>query len=325
MHVTSPPFPPVVLPPLAPGYAWTLTPHGWCPMPYAGPPLAPMPATPPALAAPSPPSPRSLPAAPSPPAPSSTAAPPTPSPSSLALTADLLADIPPEVRALGREDGRVGIGLGDLVEARIALADARRATIATMLRYGPAPSDPAQVRTWLATLLRDRPDVLAAWRQCADTHAQSRRASQALTAAVQLATGAATPHHGPHAPPVDPSPRERPPARALTAAQLAAAAQLYDRDPAVARALTACAKAGERMHNVATLLVTALARHGPGPEETAARDAWTSAIAERDSEVAITLALTVTALDATDRAAAQLSEALAPHAARAPPRHAPSA
>ena len=46
MHVTPSPSTsaPVVLPPLAPGYAWTLTPHGWCPAPYDGPPLAPVPA-----------------------------------------------------------------------------------------------------------------------------------------------------------------------------------------------------------------------------------------------------------------------------------------
>src|SRR5690606_20943393 len=46
MHVTPLPSTsaPVVLPPLAPGYAWTLTPHGWCPAPYDGPPLAPVPA-----------------------------------------------------------------------------------------------------------------------------------------------------------------------------------------------------------------------------------------------------------------------------------------
>ena len=139
MHAPSPPFPVVVLPPLAPGYAWTLTPHGWCPMPYGGPMLAPMPATPRAPSTEAP----ALPPASSPPASPSTSA-TRPTDPSTTDTADPLADVPPAVRALAEQDGRVACALGNLVEARLAQDDARRGTLAAMERYGPIPRDPAQ-------------------------------------------------------------------------------------------------------------------------------------------------------------------------------------
>jgi hypothetical protein len=304
MHAASPPFPVVVLPPLAPGYAWTLTPYGLCPMPYNGPALAPMPATArtPSTSTEAP----ALPAASSCPAPSPD-------------TADPLADVPPAVRALADHDGRVAYALGELFEAREAQADARCTTFAVMARYSPIPSDPAEARALLVQLVRDRPDVRAAWIRYEHARAASERAAEALTAAVQPHTAHGSERHNPPPPAAEPSPPESTAAPQLDAAQLDTAAQLRARDPAVARALDAHTEAMEHAQATAETFAAALAPHGPGPEEPSARATWVRALAERKPVVAIAVGAMLAALTATEQTAAQLAAALAPYGARAPP------
>ena len=306
MHALSPPSAPVVvLPPLAPGYAWTFTPHGWCPMPYDGPTLAPRPATPRARST-------STEAPALPPA----SAPPT---SSTTDTADPLADVPPEVRARGQHDGRVACALGYLVEARQAHRAARRALGAAMKRHGPIPSDPAQVHARLVQLVRDWPDVRDAWIRYEHAYRASERAAQALTAAVQPPAALGSERHDPPAAAAEPSPPEPRAAAQLDAAQLDAAAQLRNRDPDVARALDAHTEAMEHARATAETFAAALAPHGPGPEEPDARATWVRDLAERNPVVAIAVVATLAALTAAEHTAAQLAAALGPHAARAPP------
>lgn len=322
MHVASPPSALVVFPPLAPGYAWTLTPQGWRPMPYAGPVLVPIPETPPPVAAP----------APSPPAlapPSSTPAPSTSAPSSPApaptLTADPLADVPPAVIALAARDALVSRALGNLVEARRAQSESLRTVVKTLSRYGRFPRDRIQAIAWVGRLICERPDVAPILRACQATIAESQRAFQALIEAVLPHVTGANHREGP--PPVvtAAAPPERAPVCGLDAAQLDAATHLRERDPAVARALDAHTEAMERAHATAATCAAALDRHGPGPNDPAARAARVDALAARDPAVAVALAAALASIEAADRTAAQLAEALAPYTARAPPEHAPSA
>ena len=308
MHPPSPPSASVVvLPPLAPGYAWTFTPHGWCPMPYDGPTLAPRPATPPTPA---------LSTSTEAPALPSASLPPT---SSTTDTADPLADVPPAVRALAEQDGRVAIALGDLVEARRAEAEARRITFAAVKRHGPIPKHPGHAGALLAQLIRDDPDVRDTWIRYVNACSASRRAAQALTATADLYATSRSGRHDTTPAAAEPSPPEPPAAAQLDRAQLDAAAQLRDHDPAVARALDAHTEAMEHARATAETFAAALAPHGPGPEEPGARATWVRDLAERNPTVAIAVGATLAALTAAEQTAAQLAAALGPHTARAPP------
>ena len=270
MHVTPSPSTsaPVVLPPLAPGYAWTLTPHGWCPAPYDGPPLAPVPAprpttpaTPQAvlraalfdLAARDPrlarsaarmlakvwQRPSTAPPAPLVPATSSpatsitAAAPSTPAASSTTDTADPLADVPPSVVALAEQDGLVARALGNLAEARQTRTEARRTAIQTIRRYGPIPREHERAAPWLAQLYRERPEVAEALRAYGRAAEESERAARALAAAVQPHATDTSGRHGPPSTAAEPSTPEPTPPPRLDAAQLDAATQLRERDPTV--------------------------------------------------------------------------------------------
>ena len=358
MHVTPPPSTsaPVVLPPLAPGYAWTLTPHGWCPAPYDGPPLAPLPAPRPTTPAtpqavlraalfnlaardprlaraaarmlakvwqrPStaPPAPL-VPATSSPATSTTAAAPSTPAPShaapSPADTADPLADVPPSVLALAEQDGLVARGLADLAEARQTRTEARCTAIQAIRRYGPIPREHERAAPWLAQLYRERPEVAEALRAYSRAAEESERAARALAAAVQPHATDTSDRHGPPSTAAEPSTPEPTPPPRLDAAQL------RERDPTVARALAAHVETTEHAQTAAETFAAALDRHGAGPNDPTARATWVRTLADHDRDVAIALAAALATVEATEHTAAQLDAALAPYAARAPPLREP--
>ena len=364
MHVTPSPSTsaPVVLPPLAPGYAWTLTPHGWCPAPYDGPPLAPVPAprpttpaTPqavlraalfdlaardprlaraaarmlakvwqrPSMAPPAPLVPATSSPATSTPAAAPSPPAPTPAASSTTDTADPLADVPPSVVALAEQDGLVARALANLAEARQTRTEARRTAIQTIRRYGPIPREPERAAPWLAQLYRERPEVAEALRAYGRAAEESERAARALAAAVQPHATDTSGRHGPPSTAAEPSTPEPTPPPRLDATQLDAAAQLCERDPTVARALAAHVETTEHAQTAAETFAAALDRHGAGPDEPTARATWVRTLADHDRDVAIALAAALATVEATEHTAAQLDAALAPYAARAPPLRAP--
>lgn len=331
MHPTPPLAPVVVLPPLAPGYAWTFTPHGLCPMPYDGPTLTPIPATatmatsaaattaPTASPAPAPALPQ-RPASP-PKAPAAPAAPATPPAHAAAPAAgpldapDPLAGVPPAILDRAEHDARIARALGDLVEAREAQEVARLDFQALVMSEGPFSTDPEHLAAKLKRLFCDRTDVRAAFFRHKAAMAASERALQAVNAAAQ--------------PP--PSPERDQPAPSLAAnnpaptAPLAAplpdlhvAAQLRDRDPAVAHALAAHTQALEHARDIANQCAALIARHGPLPQPHAAA-VWLRELAEREPLVALAIGATLSASNTAKRTSAQLAASLAPYTSRAPP------
>lgn len=326
MHVASP-APVVVLPPLAPGYAWTLTAHGWCPQPYSGPALAPMPATSsnPAPSASAPDAPASSPPA----APALKLKPPPP--------ATLLADVSPEVRAMAAQDRRVASALVDLLRAREAFAMASRLLMGAI--PGPTPQNKEQFIARVVELLPARSDVRGGALLALLAGREVTRAEEALSAAVQPRAAERGEHdaHGLTAPNATPAPPEPipPPPPAVTApasepepttpprldaAHLDAAQRLRAHDPAVARALAAYTAATEHAQAAAETFTATLEPHGPGPDEPHARATWVRQTAERDPLLAMALRLALSAVDDVEHTAAQLAAALLPYAPRAPPR-----
>lgn len=324
MHTLASPSFSLLLPPLAHGFAWGLTAQGWAPVPYAGPVLSP---------------PLAGPAAPLP----------------GAALLDWLAAAVATDPHLAQTTMELALAWRHHDAARAQLAEA-------LDRFEPLPEADHERAAWLRAVAAQDEPARAAMLTHAHAHQATEAARAAFCAALAphhataptrtapattsvspteiapMSSAAAPPSTSPtptthtaSAPAAEDldthgrsSPASSTPPRAVVLEHgpdaLAQAHALAAHDPRVAFALGDFLAAQQRAAAAGEAFGEALARHGPAPGEHAAHVAWLHDLTARDPQLA-----GIAAADHFDHVAAQLAEALAPHAARAPPSHAPPA